>query len=145
MSSTGLDPPEPADPAPGLARTLGFGQVTASGVGIIIGAGIYVLLGAATAEAGAGVWIAFLVAGILSALTALSYAELASMYPNAGAEYDYTRRVAPEWMAFIIGWVMILGLVIAAAAVSLGFASYLRYFFDVPQRLGAWLLLAVVA
>lgn len=128
----------------GLARTLGFGQVTASGVGIIIGAGIYVLLGAATAEAGPGVWIAFLVAGALSALTALSYAELASMYPRAGAEYEYTRRVAPEWVAFIIGWVMILALVIAAAAVSLGFASYLRYFFDVPQRLGAWLLLGFV-
>lgn len=133
------------DDSGGLARTLGFGQVTASGVGIIIGAGIYVLLGAATAEAGAGVWIAFLVAGVLSALTALSYAELASMYPNAGAEYDYTRRVAPEWVAFVIGWVMILGLVIAAAAVSLGFASYLRYFFDIPHRAGAWLLLAVVA
>ncbi len=90
-------------------------------------------------------WIAFLVAGSLSALTALSYAELASMYPNAGAEYDYTRRVAPEWVAFTIGWVMILGLVIAAAAVSLGFASYLRYFVDVPQRVGAWALLGLVA
>ncbi len=133
------------DTATGLARTLGFGQVTASGVGIIIGAGIYVLLGAATAEAGAGVWIAFLVAGVLSALTALSYAELASMYPNAGAEYDYTRRVAPAWVAFTVGWVMILGLVIAAAAVSLGFASYLRYFVDVPQRVGAWMLLGLVA
>ena len=131
-------------PATGLSRTLGFGQVTASGVGIIIGAGIYVLLGAATVDAGAAVWLAFLVAGFLSALTALSYAELASMYPSAGAEYEYTRRVAPEWVAFIIGWVMILGLVIAAAAVALGFASYLRYFFDVPQRLGAWLLLGFV-
>ncbi|MGB5755390.1 MAG: amino acid permease [Acidimicrobiales bacterium] len=140
MTGADRDRAEPA----GLARTLGFGQVTASGVGIIIGAGIYVLLGAATAEAGAAVWIAFLVAGLLSALTALSYAELASMYPNAGAEYDYTRRVAPEWVAFIVGWLMILGLVIAAGAVSLGFASYLGYFFDVPQRLGAWLLLGVV-
>jgi APA family basic amino acid/polyamine antiporter len=145
VTPTDSDPGESSVAAAGLARTLGFGQVTASGVGIIIGAGIYVLLGAATAEAGAGVWIAFLVAGVLSALTALSYAELASMYPNAGAEYDYTRRVAPAWVAFTIGWVMILGLVIAAAAVSLGFASYLRYFFDVPQRLGAWLLLGLVA
>jgi APA family basic amino acid/polyamine antiporter len=145
VTPTESDPGESSVVAPGLARTLGFGQVTASGVGIIIGAGIYVLLGAATAEAGAGVWIAFLVAGVLSALTALSYAELASMYPNAGAEYDYTRRVAPAWVAFTIGWVMILGLVIAAAAVSLGFASYLRYFFDVPQRLGAWMLLGLVA
>lgn len=145
MAPTDGDRGESRADARGLARTLGFGQVTASGVGIIIGAGIYVLLGAATAEAGAGVWIAFLVAGTLSALTALSYAELASMYPNAGAEYDYTRRVAPVWVAFTIGWVMILGLVIAAAAVSLGFASYLRFFFDVPQRIGAWLLLGLVA
>ena len=128
----------------GLVRSLGLGQITASGVGIIIGAGIYVLLGAATAEAGAAVWIAFGVAGLLSGLTALSYAELAAMFPNAGAEYDYTRRVAPEWVAFLVGWVMILGLVIAAAAVSLGFASYLRYFMDIPQRLGAWALLGLV-
>ncbi len=127
-----------------LQRSLGLGQITASGVGIIIGAGIYVLLGAATAEAGAAVWAAFLLAGALSALTALSYAELAAMFPNAGAEYDYTRRVAPEWIAFVIGWVMILGLVIAAAAVSLGFASYLRYFVDVPRRGGAWILIGVV-
>jgi APA family basic amino acid/polyamine antiporter len=141
---THADGTEAPGAAPGLARTLSFGQLTASGVGIIIGAGIYVLLGTATAEAGAGVWISFLVAGALSALTALSYAELASMYPNAGAEYDYTRRVAPAWVAFTIGWVMILGLVIAAAAVSLGFASYLRYFVGVPQRLGAWMLLAFV-
>lgn len=144
MASPGPPHPDPAAAVPQLARTLSFGQVTASGVGIIIGAGIYVLLGAATAEAGAGVWIAFLVAGVLSGLTALSYAELASMYPNAGAEYDYTRRVAPEWVAFVVGWVMILGLVIAAAAVSLGFVSYLRYFVDIPQRPGAWMLLAAI-
>ncbi len=133
-----------ATAAPTLARTLGLGQITASGVGIIIGAGIYVLLGAATAEAGSAVWAAFVVAGALSALTALSYAELASMFPKAGAEYDYTRRVAPEWVAFVVGWVMILGLIIAAAAVALGFSNYARYFFDVPQRVAAWGLLGVV-
>ena len=137
-------PPVTSDTAQGLKRTLGLGQITASGVGIIIGAGIYVLLGAATAEAGSAVWIAFLVAGLLSALTALSYSELASMFPNAGAEYDYTRRVAPQWLAFVVGWVMIAGLVVAAAAVALGFASYLRYFVDIPVRVGAWILLAVV-
>lgn len=145
MSSSVAADAGSGDGSGGLTRALGLGQVTASGIGIIIGAGIYVLLGAATAEAGAAVWMAFLVAGLLSALTALSYAELAAMFPNAGAEYDYTRRVAPEWVAFLIGWVMILALVIAAAAVSLGFASYLRYFVDVPQRVGAWGLLGFVA
>ncbi len=89
-------------------------------------------------------WVSFLLAGLLSGLTALSYAELAAMFPSAGAEYEYTRRVAPEWTAFLVGWVMILGLVVAGAAVSLGFAGYLRYFVDIPQRVGAWALLAVV-
>ncbi|WP_436794845.1 amino acid permease [Actinospongicola halichondriae] len=131
-------------PPLGLRRSLGLVEVTASGVGLIIGAGIYVLLAAATAEAGAAVWIAFLVAGGLSALTALSYAELASMYPSAGAEYEYTRRVAPPWVAFAIGWLMILALAVAAAAVSLGFGSYLRYFVDVPAQAGAGVLLVGV-
>ena len=106
--------------SPNLRRELGLAQVTASGVGIIIGAGIYALLGAATVEAGASVWASFAVAGVLSALTALSYCELASMYPAAGAEFDYARRVAPAWVAFLVGWVMIVGLIVGAGAVSLG-------------------------
>jgi APA family basic amino acid/polyamine antiporter len=131
---------------PSLRRELGLVQVTASGVGIIIGAGIYALLGAATAEAGASVWASFAVAGFLSALTALSYCELASMFPAAGAEFDYARRVAPPWAAFLVGWVMILGLIVGAGAVSLGFARYLRYFVDVPEQVAAvGLVLAVTA
>ena len=72
----------------GLRRELGLLRVTPSGVGIIIGAGIYVLLGAATEEAGASVWAGFALAGVFSALTALSYCELASMFPAAGAKFD---------------------------------------------------------
>jgi APA family basic amino acid/polyamine antiporter len=101
-------------------------------VGIIIGAGIYVLLGAATAEAGNAVWISFLVAAGLCALTGLSYAELASMFPNAGAEYDYTRRVFPERWAFLVGWTMVVGLMVAAATIAVGFAHYLEFFVGVP-------------
>jgi len=127
-----------------LRRELGLVQVTASGVGIIIGAGIYALLGAATAEAGASVWASFAIAGFLSALTALSYCELASMFPAAGAEFDYARRVAPAWVAFLVGWVMITGLIVGAGAVSLGFARYLRYFVDVPEQLAAVGLVLVV-
>ncbi len=127
-----------------LRRELGLTQVTASGVGIIIGAGIYVLLSSATAQAGSAVWLAFVVAGGLSALTALSYAELSAMFPAAGAEYEYTRRVAPPWIAFLVGWVMVVGLIVAGATVALGFGSYLRHFVEVPTRLGALALLTVV-
>ena len=129
----------------GLRRSLGLLQLTASGVGLIIGAGIYVLLAAATEEAGATVWTGFAVAGLLSALTGLSYAELAALFPKAGAEFDYVRHVAPPWTAFVIGWMMVCGLVIAAAAVALGFAAYLQRFVEVPLRVGAWGLLLVVA
>jgi APA family basic amino acid/polyamine antiporter len=117
---------------PRLRRVLGVVEVTASGVGIIIGAGIYVLLGAATAEAGNAVWLSFALAAGLCGLTGLSYAELASMFPAAGAEYDYTRRAFPERWAFLVGWTMVLGLMVATAAIAIGFAHYLQYFIDVP-------------
>jgi amino acid transporter len=128
-----------------LRRVLGLVEITAGGVGIIIGAGIYVLLGAATAEAGALVWIAFLAAAVLSLLTGLSYAELSSMFPSAAGEYEYTRRAMPEWLAFVVGWTMILGLVVAAATVSIGFARYVGYFVDVDVRIASLALLVFVS
>jgi APA family basic amino acid/polyamine antiporter len=128
-----------------LRRVLGLTEVTAGGVGIIIGAGIYVLLGAATAQAGPLVWCAFLVAAALSALTGISYAELSSMFPSAAGEYEYTRHAFPEWVAFAVGWTMILGLVVAAATVSLGFAGYVGHFVDVEPGLAAIGLLVAVA
>ncbi|MEO8540376.1 MAG: APC family permease [bacterium] len=131
-------------PTDKLSRVLGFWQVTASGVGIIVGAGIYVLVGAATREAGAAVWLGFVLAAILSALTALSYCELAAMYPRAGAEYEYARNAFPETVAFLVGWVMVAGLVVASGAVALGFARYLREFVTIDERVGAVMLLVVV-
>lgn len=131
--------------SPSLRRVLGLLEVTAGGVGIIIGAGIYVLLGAATAEAGSLVWVAFLGAAVLSALTGLSYAELSSMFPSAAGEYEYTRHAVPEWLAFVVGWTMIVGLVVAAATVSIGFTRYIAYFIDVDIRLGSIALLVIAS
>ena len=81
-------------------------------------------------------WLSFALAAGLCALTGLSYAELASMYPKAGAEYDYTRHVFHERWAFLVGWTMAVGLMVAAAAIAVGFAHYLRYFVDVPLAAG---------
>jgi APA family basic amino acid/polyamine antiporter len=132
-------------PTTSLRRVLGLVEVTAGGVGIIIGAGIYVLLGAATAEAGPLVWVAFLGAAMLSALTGLSYAELSSMFPSAAGEYEYTRHAMPEWLAFVVGWTMIVGLIVAAATVSIGFARYVGYFIDIDVRIAAVTLLVAVS
>lgn len=130
--------------APTLRRTLGFWQVTASGVGIVIGAGIYVLIGSATREAGAAVWMAFVAAGLLSALSALSYAELAGMFPSAGAEYEFAKKAFNEFVGFVTGWMMVAALLIAAGTVSIGFARYAQYFVDVDARLASLALLVAM-
>ncbi|MHB1130411.1 MAG: APC family permease [Ilumatobacteraceae bacterium] len=119
-------------------------HVTASGVGIIVGAGIYVLLGPATGLAGGLVWLSFLIASALCALTALSYMELSSMFPKAGAEHEFARQVFPDWVSFTTGWAMTVALVIAAAAVALGFARYAGEFVTIDHRLSALALIAFV-
>jgi amino acid transporter len=132
----------PAEPRE-LKRSLSLWQVTASGVGIVIGAGIYALIGPATEHAGTAVWLSFLLAAVLSGLTGLSYAELAGMFPSAGAEYAFARQAFNKTAGFLAGWLMISANVIAAAAVSIGFAHYLRTFVSVDTRLAALCLLAV--
>ncbi|NCX31454.1 MAG: amino acid permease, partial [Actinobacteria bacterium] len=102
-------------------RVLGLPQVTMSGVAVIIGAGIFVLLGPATREAGGAVWLSFVFAGALSALTAFSYMELASMFPKAGSEHEFASQVFSRWVAVVVGWSMTAALVVAATTVSLGF------------------------
>jgi APA family basic amino acid/polyamine antiporter len=127
-----------------LRKTLSFWQVTATGVGIVIGAGIYVLVGEAAKDAGNGVWISFGVAALLSALTAMTYAELTSMFPSAGAEYEYGRHAVNEFFGFIAGWMMVVAYVVGAGAVSIGFAHYLQHFIDIDLRVAAVGLLVVL-
>lgn len=125
-------------------RALSLPHVTASGVGIIVGAGIYVLLGPATGQAGGLVWLSFLIASALCALTAFSYMELSSMFPKAGAEHEFARQVFPNWVSFTTGWAMTVALVIAAAAVALGFARYAADFVSIDHRLSALALIIFV-
>ncbi|MDA0371694.1 MAG: APC family permease [Actinomycetota bacterium] len=125
-----------------LPRVLGLVHVVASGVGIIVGAGIYVLLAPAAEDAGGLVWLSFVISAFVCAFTAMSYAELASMFPRTGGEYEYASHVFGRRVTFMIGWGMAAGLVIAGATVSLGFARYARYFWDVDDR---WLALGILS
>jgi APA family basic amino acid/polyamine antiporter len=121
------------DPPVSLKRELGLLEVTLSGVGIILGAGIYVLIGEAAALAGNALWLSFVLAALIAVFTGLSYAELSSLFPTAGAEYDYTARAFHPQLAFIIGIMVILSGVIGSATVALGFAGYLSAFVPVPD------------
>ncbi len=128
-----------------FVRSLGLAQVTTSGVALIIGAGVYVLLAPATERAGGLVWLSFVVAAVLCALSAFSYMEMSSMFPKAGSEHEFARQVFPAGVAFVVGWAMALALIVATATVSLGFARYLGAFVNVDERIGALLILFAVA
>jgi APA family basic amino acid/polyamine antiporter len=130
----------------GLARELGLWEVTLSGVGIIFGAGIYALIGVAAGEAGNAVWLSFIISAVAALFTALSYAELSSLYPRAGAEYEYTAEAAGEYLAFVVGWLIIFSGIVAAAAVALGFANYFAALTGAPVvPVAALLLIALMA
>lgn len=118
-----------------FVRSMGLVQTTASGVAIIIGAGIFVLLGPASEKAGGQVWISFLAAAALCALTAFSYMELSSMFPRAGSEHEFARQIMPEAPSFAVGWSMAAALVVASATVALGFARYLDEFLEIDNRI----------
>jgi APA family basic amino acid/polyamine antiporter len=131
-------------PYPSLKRELGLFEVTLSGVGIILGAGIYVLIGQAAGLAGNALWLAFGLSAIMALLTGLSYAELSSMFPKAGAEYDYVANAFSTRLAFVIGWLVFLSGVLAAATVALGFAGYFAVLTSVPMFISAVVLLVLL-
>jgi APA family basic amino acid/polyamine antiporter len=108
-----------------LKRTLGPWSLIALGIGAIIGAGLFVRTAAAIAErAGPSVTIAFIVAGIGCAFAGLCYAEFASMIPVAGSAYTYSYATMGEFMAWIIGWDLVLEYAVGAATVAIAWSQY---------------------
>ncbi|MSP22281.1 MAG: APC family permease [Dehalococcoidia bacterium] len=130
--STPASTPKPSAPPrvnlPGLHRRIGLLGALASGIGIVLGAGAYVLVGEAAGIAGNGVWLAFLVGALLAAATGLAYAELTSMLPEAGAAASYARVAFGPRAGFVTGWMDVTVNAIAvpavAVAVAIGFARY---------------------
>ncbi|WP_410604213.1 amino acid permease [Amycolatopsis sp. lyj-90] len=116
---------ELSDGGGGLQRTLGLRQLTAIGVGGIIGAGIFSLAGAvANQTAGPAVLISFLIAGIASAAAAFSYAEFAGLIPRAGSAYTYGYTVLGEIVGWFIGWDLLLEYTAIVAVVAIGISGY---------------------
>ncbi|WP_455361787.1 amino acid permease [Streptomyces sp. SYSU K21746] len=125
-----------------LTRTLGLWQLTAIGVGGIIGAGIFSLAGAvANGTAGPAVLVSFLVAGIASAAAAFSYAEFAGMIPKAGSAYTYGYAVLGELAGWFIGWDLLLEYTAIVAVVAIGISGYFNFLVEATGAdLPAWML-----
>nr|WP_203618608.1 amino acid permease [Streptomyces bauhiniae] len=126
----------------GLTRSLGLWQLTAIGVGGIIGAGIFTLAGTvANGKAGPAVVVSFLIAGFASACAALSYAEFAGMIPKAGSAYTYGYAVLGEFVGWFIGWDLLLEYTAIVAVVAIGISGYFSFLVEeAGADLPAWML-----
>lgn len=126
-----------------LKRTLGPGALVALGIGAIIGAGLFSITGLAAAQnAGPAITLSFVVAALGCAFAGLCYAEFASMIPVAGSAYTYSYATMGEFIAWIIGWDLVLEYAVGAATVGISWSRYLGKFlegFDIhlPQYLMA--------
>ncbi len=134
------------DSGSGLARAITPGLLLLFIVGDILGGGIYALVGEVGAETGGAIWSAFLLALIMAAFTAGSYAELVSKYPQAGGAALYTHRAFKNrFLSFIVAFAVICSGITSASALARGFGGdYLSEFVDLKVVLGALLLLAAI-
>lgn len=122
---------EAAEGEKGLKKTLGAGSLIALGIGAIIGAGLFSITGgAAAANAGPAITLSFVVAGLGCAFAGLCYAEFASMIPIAGSAYTYSYATMGEFMAWIIGWDLVLEYAVGAATVSISWSRYFKKFLE---------------
>jgi len=113
-----------------LQRAVGALDLTALGLGAIIGTGIFVIIGEAIGDAGPSIVLSFALAGITCLFSALSYGELASTIPVSGSAYTYGYATLGELLAWIIGWDLILEYGVSVAAVAVGWGGYLQSLLD---------------
>lgn len=129
-----------------LKKALGLIPLTFYGVGTIVGAGIYAIIGVVAGEAGYNMWVAFVFTTIAATFSAISYAELSSTFPKAGAEYVFLSNAFPKKkvIPFITGYFITIHGTATFATVLLAFAGYFSGFIDIPEMLIAYALLAVI-
>src|SRR5687768_1127706 len=112
------------------------------GVGAVIGTGIFVLTAVGAERAGPGLVLSFVIAAVVCGFAALAYAELAAMVPVAGSAYTYSYVVIGEFMAWLVGWNLILEYAVAGAAVAVGWSGYMT---GLLQSMGVEVPLALKA
>lgn len=128
-----------------LKRELNLFSLTIAGVGIILGAGIYALIGVAAGTTGPSIWLSFLIAAIVAAFTGLSYAELSTIFHSDASEYDYGETAFNPKIGLFIGLLLIFSEIVSAATVSLGFAGYFSALINSPIVITAIAIIIVTS
>jgi basic amino acid/polyamine antiporter, APA family len=127
-----------------LEKSVSLRQATFYGLGIIFGAGIYSLIGSTAGIIGNLLWLSFLVASIIAALTAFSYAELASYFPRVAAESVFVKEAfRKEFLSFFIGFVVLVTILFSVSTVAWSFTSYFKLFSDFPLLLVAIIIIVL--
>lgn len=107
-----------------LERRLGLFQTTLAGIGVIVGAGIFVIIGLVAGHSGPSLWMSFILAALAAIFTGLSYAELSSMMPKDSGEFSFAKKAFGPFAGFVVLTMVILMSIFAATSVSVGFAGY---------------------
>ena len=118
----------------GPEASIGLFDATTLGVGALMGAGLYVLVGVAAAEAGPSLWLAYLLCGLLTCLSMVMYGDLAMRLPVTGGGYAYAYRTLGSFWGFLVGWTLAVGSVFACALYAVGFAAYFGAFLPEAWR-----------
>ncbi|HEU5120234.1 MAG TPA: APC family permease [Candidatus Nitrosocosmicus sp.] len=139
--------PSEGGSTPRLKRTIGLFQATIFGIGLILGAGIYSIIGEAAGIAGNIVWISFIIAGLLALIIGLSYAELSSIFSKSAAEYLFVREAFDnEFLSLSIGYIVIFVVILSAASVAVGFSGYMTIFIPhIPEIIIAIILIVLLS
>ena len=131
---------------PKLKRSVSLFTLTMYGIGVILGAGIYAIVGKAAGIAGSSLWLSFLIAASVGMLTGLSYMELISMFPQTAAEYVYVKNsLRSKATAFVAAWMMLAAGIVSASTVAIGFANYFVGLFGGYVTLVAVILVVVLS
>ena len=127
-----------------LKRTLGLAECIFFGVGSILGAGIYTLIGKVAGIAGNFIWLSFAISSLCAIFTAFSYAELSAAFPTAGGEYVYTKKAFGKTMGQVLGIIISLNGIIVGATVAIGFAGYLANLLEFNKLAGTLGIISII-